>query len=408
MNPILLCCLSLSCVAPLAGQDDDSAVPRVVVRPAPGAPVDVGAVRLQTGYWSDDTGDWRAARPWGAAVRHGSVVLRGSEVHLFTEGVDTASPWPLWLGDRDGTLVECEPVRWRRMGDFALGKSSVPALGVGVTLALSAGRLSATLDQSRVSHATFIVEGAEHLALFVDPDFDGAIERVDYWVAGPAAHVRRLRFPNPEYEMRRLDEGWCLGDRSLRVTAVAADGAITLDVGPGGMRTEFRDAHAARVDGAFFAGWSRTRDEYMVERGDPSGRPVVAHPAAWHHASSLDEALQWAAAQRKPLLVEYTSRSCPYCKFLEWGALHDAGVDAALAPFARARVVVELDAVRPFHELDHGVPCTIRYDLDGAEVARLAGTVGAVRYLRWLQNDRGRSARATRARAAGAVAAAPR
>lgn len=382
-------------VLPLAAQrppEPPQAPPQRIEIHARAAQVDaIGRMRLKMGWWGEIPPVFAAARAWSGSAIHGSAEVAGQEVLLFADGGDATRPGRLWRA-MDGGLVGDEPIVWERLGDLARGEAPVPGLrGLALELIRTQdGRFTGALTGGQAFRAEFDTAHGRHVALFADGDFDGAVSQGDYWVAGPAAVVDALRFPNPGYEMRTLSEAWCLGGQCLRIAAAEASGRVVIETGAGGVHSALRNAHAARLDRDFFANvWQGSRAEFLREHGDAADRPFVAEPAPWQHVRDLEEAREYAAARGLPLVLEITSMSCPWCRLMSW-THQDEEVDRLLRGFARAKLVIDLDPTGSRTRLGvQGVPCTMLLGADGEEVARLAGCKGPGAYAEWLRPHAG-------------------
>lgn len=254
-------------------------------------------------------------------------------------------------------------------GEPALADLAAPSL----RLTVKDRALEAVLSGEACYESRFESGGRPQLAWFVDGDFDGRIEGPsDRWIAGPAELLGKLRLANPREELRTLEESWCLAERNFAFVS-ASNGRATLEIGPPGDRAAQLARHHARVQKESVAGLPERR--LLVRgQGDDPDRPVAASPRAWHFVSSVAEALDRARMEGKPLLVEFTSMSCFWCRLLTHVTHQDAAVDELLGRFTCAKIICDLDPDGAYE--GYGVkafPCTIAFNADGTVIDRCQG-----------------------------------
>jgi thiol:disulfide interchange protein len=112
---------------------------------------------------------------------------------------------------------------------------------------------------------------------------------------------------------------------------------------------------------------------------------VSAAPSAIAWVGDFDTALARAGSDRKPVMLDFYTTWCVWCKRLDERTLADADVQKALADV----VPLRLDAEREGRVLAerYGVrvyPTILFLDAGGQELGRIPGFVGAAAFLRTL------------------------
>lgn len=99
--------------------------------------------------------------------------------------------------------------------------------------------------------------------------------------------------------------------------------------------------------------------------------PVVSYAINWNY--SLDESLEQAAAEIKPIMIDFYGESCEWCKKLDKETFSDPQVDLLSKNF----VCVKIDGNKNPALLDKykipGVPAVIFLNNSGAEIERIIG-----------------------------------
>ncbi len=366
-------------VAAVFGDEEVADVTRVEVALARSTGEHVGRAVV-------DLEGWRAAAPevrerFGCGDTSLETVLEvhGRPVVLVADREKDERPARLIMSRGDGG----EPLRvlvpWRDAVPDVLAHARLE-LGdgdVGLFLSWYSDALSGKWYEGAAYAATFAVDGIEQAAWFLDGDLDGTLAGPrDRWIAGPTSHLERLSLHNPHEEMRPLDEAWCLGARRLRLVAVSAT-AATIEAAPpdGREREEALARHYERVQTEFTANLP-TRTAMLEKQGDDPARAVAAAPVQWYFAHDLDEALAVTRERGRPLLVEFTSFSCSFCRLLTYVTHPDAEVVRELDRFACVKIVAEVDPDPAWKRLGvDGFPCTAHVDGSSRIVERIDGFV---------------------------------
>ncbi|MBK8977454.1 MAG: DUF255 domain-containing protein [Planctomycetes bacterium] len=182
-----------------------------------------------------------------------------------------------------------------------------------------------------------------------DLDLDGVIgSHDDGWVLHTAADMDALLGgARPKqfsvYSLIEAYEPCFLPDgRVVRLDGVTAAG-ISLKTKKGGDDLEsYLHRRTERVNAKWKERFEGELKDMIASRGE-AGRPLATKPIAWLHALSLDEALERARKENKPLLVDFETDWCIWCKVLDTLTYPDAEVAAYVeANFIPVKVNAEL------------------------------------------------------------------
>ena len=341
----------------------------------------VGAASIPVGAFRARGEGWRDVREWGDDSREARHAVAGGGIVLLLDWA-SSEPVPscLVFGPAgDAAKLGTVTLAWKSpKGSIGFSMSTVTLplenlAAASLRLTVKERAVEAVLAGEACYESHFECGGKPQLAWFVDGDFDGRIEgSSDRWIAGPAELLGKLRLGNPREELRPLEESWCLDERNFDFLS-AADGRVILTAGPPGDRAAQLARHHARVQKESIVDLPERR--LLVRgQGDDPDRPVAASPRAWYFVRSVAEALDRARVDKKPLLVEFTSMSCFWCRLLSHVTHQDAAVDELLGRFTCAKIICDLDPDRA-HET-HGVqgfPCTIAFAADGTVIDRCQG-----------------------------------
>lgn len=214
------------------------------------------------------------------------------------------------------------------------------------------------------------VDGAKWQLMLLDADLDGGYDgAADRWWFGPAGSLER---PNPN-NMAEGDAPMLL-ERAVtwRVTAVGADGTAVLDraVEPTAVETTLR-RRSERVNAEKWFPIFAADKAFGELRKLDTKRALAKEPAPFHFALTLDEAKAVAAAEGKPLLVDFEADWCVWCKRLDFHTYPDAEVVGRLAKFTAVKLNVELDPKQSFRTGSlhgGGIPAVALFGDDGEPV----------------------------------------
>ncbi|MBN2584389.1 MAG: thioredoxin family protein [Planctomycetes bacterium] len=118
-----------------------------------------------------------------------------------------------------------------------------------------------------------------------------------------------------------------------------------------------------------------------AEKTDTAIAPAEeAKPAAEGHKedgwlTSLEEAKKQAAAQGKPIFIDFTATWCPPCKMLDAQTFPDEGVKTLLAKFVTLRVDVDQDQATSQAYNISSMPTLVVVDADGKPLVRHSGFI---------------------------------
>jgi hypothetical protein len=345
------------------------------------APSPVGAASLPVGAFRARGEGWREAREWRDDSREARCSVAGCDIVLLLDW-SSNEPAPCclaWGSASDAAKLRTVELAWKSpKGAVGFSTSTVPLVLEGITaaslrLTVKERAVEAVLSGEACYESRFESGGRPQLAWFVDADFDGRMAGPgDRWIAGPAELLGKLQLANPREELRPLDEGWCLDERNFDFVS-ASDGRVSITAGPPGDRGAQLARHHARVQKESVVDLPERR--LLVRgQGDDPERPVAASPRPWYFVRSVAEAMDRAREDRKPLLVEFTSMSCFWCRLLTHVTHQDAAVDELLGRFTCAKILCDFDADRAYET--HGVkafPCTILFAADGSVIDRCPG-----------------------------------
>jgi len=327
-----------------------------------------------------DPRDARAAAV-SAEARATTVRLLGQERSIVIDRARPGGAWSCWVdADGDGVIAPDERLEpdWTPLGRDAYASVSLARFGIPAGLFLLSRESDVHLSlQSDYHLEASLTVGDEPVGLiWVDMDLDGAVTLGrDRWIALPESHLATLSLANGLFVARETDEPWYLGGRALTVTSVDGSGGVSLALGrPAEARHEFLARRARRLQ-AEFSGWfDADREAFLQEHEVDATREVAAEPPSWYYTHEFADALDLAAAEGKPLFVEFDNDACPWCKRLEWLNYRDAEVARRLAAFTLVKINVDLDREKTAERLGlRGVPQGVLFDAAGEPVHVVGG-----------------------------------
>ncbi|MEM7205109.1 MAG: thioredoxin family protein [Planctomycetota bacterium] len=219
------------------------------------------------------------------------------------------------------------------------------------------------------------VQGEEMRVFVLDMDLSGAPSMGDHWLVLDARQREFVRLPSLMFASHEMTEPWYVGDRVLRPAEGAVDGDLALTLSsPDVPRAEFMAARGARAQAELHEWFDAGRDAFLEQFEIDPDRPVDPAPPAWYHARDLTEALAYAAAEQRPLLIEFGSRGCPWCGRYSWLNYRDAAVTERLRRFALVKINRDLDPAQTAAGLGmDGVPCFALFDDEGRALHQAEG-----------------------------------
>ncbi|HQK95102.1 MAG TPA: thioredoxin family protein [Armatimonadota bacterium] len=118
-----------------------------------------------------------------------------------------------------------------------------------------------------------------------------------------------------------------------------------------------------------------------VPEADAAGS--VAEGIQW--VSDLDQAVRSAAAEKKPVMVDFYTDWCSWCKKLDSDTYTDTEVQKLAARFVNAKVDAEADrAAAEKYQVD-GFPTIVFLSPDGEEIHRIGGYAPPEKFLKEMQ-----------------------
>lgn len=209
----------------------------------------------------------------------------------------------------------------------------------------------------------------------IDMDLDGVVSRGDRWLCLAKEHMAKTSLANAMFMAREFDEPWLLGNRAVTIADVLDGDRLKLTFGaPAQSRNVVLATRNARSFAWFAAQFDLERAQFLAEHGIAADRPVTKDALVWYHTDDLDDARAHARELGRPLLVEFVTGGCPWCKRLQWLNYRDAEVVARLRDFALVRLDNDLDLARSAERLGlRGVPQVGVFDAAGDLVHKLRG-----------------------------------
>lgn len=332
-----------------------------------------------------------AAEPYGVASaqvtlppftsEEGKLVTRpsllGRSVRIEVAEVGATPYGEAWIDvDGDGKRGEHEvlPLTWK---EPTFTEIDLRPCGIESRLMffVFAKTLKATLRTLYHFEGTFTAGDTEFLVRWIDMDASGTPSKRDRWIALPKAHLEKLGKPNGMFYARETDEPWHHGERELRVVECSAEGEVRLAfTKPKQSRHEFLAARQARIAKWWHEQFALEGDEFTIAHKIDKARKKAERPVVWYQTLELADARRYAKEVGKPLLIEFSSDGCGWCKRLEDLNFKDAEVDARLQRFACVRIDTDLDAARTNEAFGlKGVPDLVLVDAEGKLLHTISG-----------------------------------
>lgn len=366
----MLVSLSLSALLLQAPETFTVPLARVVAT----RPQDVAGAQVQLPDWQS----LAIGSRWSKSAVSLRTPLAGRAVQMVLDTAETGGALDrLWVdADDDATVDDGETltIAWDQgFGEVDLLPLKLP---LHVVFFQHRNRVGATARTLYHFAGAVDVRGEAFTLLWIDMNLDGAASaQGDRWVALPKTHLDTLSLANAMFMARELDEPWFVGTDELRCTKVDSQGQVTLALTkPRTPRHEVLAARAARV-AEFFSKWfDAERDEFFAQHKIAADRAPAQTPPAWHYTLDFADAVAHAQTAGKPLLVEFSTDGCPWCKRLDWLNYKDAEVVARLQGFALVKLNNDLDRNHTADKLGlKGVPKTVVFGKDGAVLHTIGG-----------------------------------
>ena len=146
--------------------------------------------------------------------------------------------------------------------------------------------------------------------------------------------------------MHRLDESWCWNGVKFDF-ANCKESTLQLKTSLGHSDSESWERHIARIQKEFESTMP-ARKLMLEKKGDAPDRPLAESPVEWFYCANFDKAVQYASSSGKPLLVEYTSTTCGWCRILGYVTINDKELNELLANFACVKFLGEFDPAETY------------------------------------------------------------
>ncbi|MEM9801296.1 MAG: thioredoxin family protein [Planctomycetota bacterium] len=259
---------------------------------------------------------------------------------------DSDARGTLWVDvDRDGVEDARETLT---LGGRAPGSSlefvSLVELGLPLEIMLyDDGDLVGATALTHYHHEVDVaVDDAPWRIVVVDADLDRTISSGDRWLALDARQREFVSLPSVYFASHPVAEpSYVSPTRALRLTFGSELSLEVAAMEEG--RHEFLARRAARDNERLFKTFDEGRSEFLGSYEIDPTRPVDPDPPTWYHARDLEEALQVAKREGRPLWVEFMSNGCPWCKRYEWLNDRDAEVTDLLREFTLVRICRDMD-----------------------------------------------------------------
>lgn len=351
--PTLLTHMALG-LLPFSPAFDTQVIRVTPARVSAESPRDIASAQVPLGFWHPLEGSqekWSHRFDW-----HGeSVALM---LHRPTPGETLV----LSRVDWEAPPVEVEISQ-------AFGEADLRPFGIEAQLMFfqrEAG-LQSTIRTLYHHEATTAINGVSFTIAWIDTDLDGGPSLGDRWVATEGPHWETLSLANLMFLGNHGDEPWYVEGLGLRMMGPVRDGTVNLSLAAEKLtRSAFLAKRAGRISAEYEEWFDAERAQFLGQYGIDTERALRNEPLRWYYTFDLKDAQAYAQRLGKPLYVEITSDSCPWCKRLEWLNYKDKEVADLLQGYALVKLYRDLDKERSAEKLGlEGVPYAVVFAEDG-------------------------------------------
>jgi len=249
------------------------------------------------------------------------------------------------------------------------------------------------LEKGKTTPATMLVErdgwregmltidGKVYTVALVDDDSDGQFSTGDSWVMRPTA--QKLK------DLLSRD-----ATRSMLFPAWSQDQKWTVDVksvDPAGRSATLRIRTAKETEHDYFLRVARQRqtaDERQLNLDPLRPKADTTDRVDWIENKDVKYArdIGNSANVQKRVLLDFTSRTCPWCAKMYQYTFRDREVVQLSKRFVCAKVLFKRDSPDAKKYNVEGTPTYIVLDLNGAEIARHQGFSRPTEFAAWLKS----------------------
>ncbi|MHC4971140.1 MAG: thioredoxin family protein [Planctomycetota bacterium] len=224
------------------------------------------------------------------------------------------------------------------------------------------------------------LDGKVYVVALVDDDSDGQYSTSDAWVMRPAADRRQLLHQD--------------STRSMLFPAWSADQKWTVDVkrvDPAGRGATLRIRTARETERDYFLRVARQRqtaEERQLNLDPLRPKADQTDKVDWIDNKDVQYARDIGNSPnvQKRVLLDFTSRTCPWCAKMYQYTFRDREVVQLSKRFVCAKIGFKADSDDAKKYGVEGTPTYIVLDLNGAEIARHQGFLRPTEFAAWLKS----------------------
>ena len=225
------------------------------------------------------------------------------------------------------------------------------------------------------------VDGKLYAVVLVDDDSDGQYSTSDAWVMRPASADRK-RLLHRDATRSMLFPNWS-EDQKWTVDVKEVD--------PAGRTATLRIRTARETEHDYFLRVARQRqtaDERQLKLDPLRPKADLAEKVDWLENNDVKYArdIGNSANVQKRVLLDFTSRTCPWCAKMYKYTFRDREVVQLSKRFVCAKIGFRRDSPDAQKYNVEGTPTYIVLDLNGAEIARHQGFLRPTDFAAWLKS----------------------
>lgn len=310
----------------------------------------VGGIEIPFTQWTPIPDGSFVDQEWGERSLHATRSIGNETFSVYLDWGDSKTPSKLFWKAGDEELSKPIELNWKELsGDYFMyhKKSSGTPFSEIACFVREDSIEKCSLAFNSLFQGKFEMDQLEMTCMLLDGDGDLEISSDnDRWVAGPTDIVTQIEFANPSYDMHRLDESWCWNGVKFDF-ANCKESTLQLKTSLGHSDSESWERHIARIQKEFESTMP-ARKLMLEKKGDAPDRPLAESPVEWFYCANFDKAVQYASSSGKPLLVEYTSTTCGWCRILGYVTINDKELNELLANFACVKFLGEFDPAETY------------------------------------------------------------